>query len=80
MAISTLYIYRDRHDTNLKNSRFTEVNKPNEKYLGVLDINVLFFQKISHKLKIKFRNADADADANADADAELPMSRFPNGL
>ena len=38
MAISTHYIDRDRHDTNLKNSRFAEVNKHNEEYLGVLDI------------------------------------------
>ena len=62
MAISTHYIYRDRHDTNLKNSRLTEVNNHNEEYLGVLDINTLFFQKISHKLKKNFRNADADAE------------------
>ena len=40
MAISTHCIYIDRQDTNLKNSRFTEVNKHNEEYLGVLDINV----------------------------------------
>ena len=40
MAISTHCIYVDRQDTNLKNSRFTEVNKHNEEYLGVLDINV----------------------------------------
>ena len=38
MAISTHYIDRDCHDTNLKNSRFAEVNKHNEEYLGVLDI------------------------------------------
>ena len=37
MAISTHYIYRDRHDTNFKNSRFTEADKHNEEYLGVLD-------------------------------------------
>ena len=40
MAISSHCIYIDRQDTNLKNSRFTEVNKHNEEYLGVLDINV----------------------------------------
>ena len=40
MAISTHCIYIDRQDTNLKNSRFTEANKHNEEYLGVLDINV----------------------------------------
>ena len=39
-------VYRDRHDSNLKNSRFAEVTKHNEEYLGVLDINVLFSQKI----------------------------------
>ena len=37
MAISTNYIYRDRHDTNFKNSRFTEADKHNEEYLGLLD-------------------------------------------
>ena len=40
MAISTHCTYIDREDTNLKNSRFTEANKHNEEYLGVLDINV----------------------------------------
>ena len=40
MAISTHCIYIDRQDTNLKNSRFTEANKHNEEYLGVLDINI----------------------------------------
>ena len=45
MAISTHYTYRDRHDTNPKNRRFTEVNEHNEEYLGVLDINVPFFQE-----------------------------------
>ena len=39
-------VYRDRHDSNLKNSRFEDVTKHNEEYLGVLDINVLFSQKI----------------------------------
>ena len=45
MAISTHYTYRDRHDANLKNRRFTEVNEHNEEYSGVLDINVPFFQE-----------------------------------
>ena len=40
MAISTHCTYIDRQDTNLKNSRFTEANKHNEEYLGVLDINI----------------------------------------
>ena len=39
-------VYIDRHDSNLRNSRFADVTKHNEEYLGVLDINVLFTQKI----------------------------------
>ena len=40
MASSTHCTYIDCQDTNLKNSRFTEVNKHNEEYLGVFDINI----------------------------------------
>ena len=53
MTISIHYVYRDSHDPNLKNSRFAEVTKHNEEYLGVLDTNVLFTQ---------FTHADADAE------------------
>ena len=47
MAISIHYVYRGRYDSNLKNSRFIGITKGNEEYLGVLDINVVFSQKIS---------------------------------
>ena len=43
MAISTHYINMAMILT-LKNSKFTEVNKRNEEYLGVLDVNVLFWK------------------------------------
>ena len=50
-------VCRDRHDSDLKNSRFTEITKHNEEYLDyldVLDINVLLSQKKICKLKLKF--------------------------
>ena len=40
------YAYRDRHDSNLKSSKFAEVTKHNDEYLAASDINVLFSQKI----------------------------------
>ena len=77
MAISTHYTYRDRHDANLKNRRFTEVNEHNEEYLGVLDINVPFFQEYLTSWKYHFRNANADADANVSALADAEISKWP---
>ena len=47
-------VYRDGHDSDLKNSRLAEITKHNEEYLGVLDINVLRSQKKICKLKLKF--------------------------
>ena len=53
MTISIHYVYRDRHDSNLKNSIFAEVTKHNEEYLGVLEINVLFSRKIFSSAETK---------------------------
>ena len=47
------YVNRDRHDSNLKNSKFAEVTKHTEEYLGASEINVLFLKKFSRKLKKK---------------------------
>ena len=43
------YGNRDRHDSILKNSKFAEVTKHTEEYLGVSDINILFSQNIFSK-------------------------------
>ena len=76
IVISTHYIYRDRHDTNLKSSRFRKVNKQNEEYLGVMDINVLFFPKNFHKLKIKFSKCRCRRSCQCDAE----ISKWPSVL
>ena len=43
MAVSIHYVYKDHHDCNLRNNRFTGITKGNEEYL---DINFVFFKKI----------------------------------
>ena len=45
-------------------------------YCGVLDINVLFYQK---KFVRQKNNATVTGDANVDADAEMLMPKFPDG-
>ena len=47
------YVNRERHDSNLKNSKFAEATKHTEEYLGASDVNIIFSQNIFSKAEKK---------------------------
>ena len=72
------YVYRGRHDSNLKNSKFAEVAKHSERriFRRIGHECSIFSKPFSRKLKIKF--SQCQRRCWCQCCTELPMPIFPN--